>query len=83
MPRHRPDNGVEIRGLEARAADQCAADLRHRKDRVRVRGAHGPAVENAYLPALYAPVRDETLTDMSVHLRDLFETRAVTGSNCP
>ena len=77
------DNRFEILGLQALATDQRAADLRHRKDLARVRWVYGSAVEDAYLPALGTPVRDETLTNMRVHLPNLLETRRVARSNRP
>jgi hypothetical protein len=79
MGRHRPNNRFEIRGLEARATDQRAADFWHRKDRARACWVHGAAVENPNLPALGSPTRDKTLTQMRVHLRDLLESRGVTS----
>jgi hypothetical protein len=39
------DNRFEIRGLQARATDQRAADLWHRKDREGVLRVYRPAVE--------------------------------------
>src|SRR5438874_10243896 len=72
---HGGNDRAEVGGLEARAADQRAPDIRDCEDLAGVRRLHRAAIQNADSPPVGAEPRPEALPEMAVHRRYIVKSR--------
>src|SRR5579871_3515553 len=73
----------EVLGLQAGAANQAAADMRHGEQRCGIGRTHRAAVEDADPLPRVAKLTDELLTDEGVHGRDVLFGGGLAGADSP